>query len=61
MDYLQWSKESYQIAVSVAYNGIEVGKTPSCDYLSIGENTALRQIALSGYRLAQLINEIFNN
>lgn len=61
MDCLQWSKESYQLAVQVAYNGVQVGKTPSCDYLAIGEHTALRQIALSGYRLAKLINEIFNN
>lgn len=61
MDYLQWSKESYQIAVQVAYNGIQPGKTPSSQYLAIGKHTALRQIALAGYRLAKLINEIFNN
>jgi hypothetical protein len=60
MDYLQWSKESYQIAIQVAYNGIQVGKIPSHDYLAIGEHTALRQIALSGYRLARLLNEVFN-
>lgn len=61
MDYLQWSKESYQIAIQVAYNGIQVGKTPSPDYIATGEHTASRQMALSGYRLAQLIKEIFNN
>lgn len=61
MDYLQWSKESYQIAVKVAYHGIQVGQIPSQEYLAIGEYTALRQIALFGYRLAKLINEIFNN
>lgn len=55
------SKESYQIAVQVAYSGIQPGKKPSSQYLAIGEHTVLRQIALSGYRLAMLINEIFNN
>lgn len=61
MNYTQWSEESYQIAIQVAYDGIELGKTPSSTYLMIGEHTALRQIALSGYRLAQLLYEIFNN
>lgn len=61
MNYLDWSKESFQIAINVAYNGIEAGGTPSPQYLANGEHVALRQIALSGYRLAQLLNEIFNN
>ena len=61
MDYLEWSKESYQIAVQVAYKGIQVGNTPSNDYLVKGEHTALQQIALSGYRLSKLIEEIFKN
>ncbi len=50
-----------RVAIQVAYHGIQVGETPSHDYLKIGEHTALRQIALSSYRLARLINEIFNN
>jgi hypothetical protein len=60
MDYLQWSDESYELAIRVAYNGIQLGEPPSDEYLAMGKNTALRQIALSGYRLAKLINEIFN-
>lgn len=60
MDYMQWSQESYQIAVQLAYTGIEVGEVPSNDYLVAGEQGALRQIALAGYRLAYLIEKIFS-
>lgn len=60
MDCLQWSRESYQLAIEFAYNGIEVGEKPSDDYLAKGEQIALRQIALAGYRLALLLDQLFN-
>ncbi|NGX55054.1 MAG: hypothetical protein KR126chlam2_00676 [Chlamydiae bacterium] len=61
MDYLQWSEESYQIAIQVAYRGVEVGEKPSTQYLAAGQHVAMRQIALAGYRLARLFNELFND
>jgi S1/P1 Nuclease len=58
LDYLQWSHESYQIAIQIAYQGIQPNVTLSSEYLASGQHTALRQIALAGYRLAELIKEI---
>jgi S1/P1 Nuclease len=59
MDILEWSKESYKLAIEVVYAGIEPGQVPSQQYLSRGKQAALRQIALAGYRLANLLEEIF--
>jgi hypothetical protein len=61
MDYLHWSKESHEVAIHVAYQGIQVGENPSSDYLARGKQAALRQIALAGYRLATLLDETFND
>lgn len=56
-----WSKESYQLAINIAYNGIQPGEIPSQDYLKRGEQTAIRQIALAGYRLANILHDVFEN
>ena len=60
MDFFQWSNESYLIATQIVYHGIHPHEKVSSEYLAIGQRTALRQIALAGYRLADLIKQIFN-
>lgn len=59
-EYTQWSEESYQIAIHTAYEGVEPGEIPSPEYLEEGRRVALRQLALAGYRLSMLLNEIFH-
>lgn len=56
MDPDHWRADSYQLACKVAYQGIEPGASPSAAYEARGQQTACRQIALAGYRLAKLLN-----
>lgn len=56
-----WSEESYQLAISSVYRGIRPQETPSDAYISRGRQVALRQLALSGYRLAHLLEELFGH
>ncbi len=60
-NHRDWSKESYKIAVDIAYKDIQMGRPLSKEYLTIGEQVASRQIVLAGYRLAQLLAELFND
>ncbi|MBA2728054.1 MAG: S1/P1 nuclease [Parachlamydiaceae bacterium] len=59
MNISEWSQESYQLAIDFAYTGIQPGDKPSQDYLDKGERIALRQIALAGFRLGTLLEELF--
>lgn len=52
-----WREESYQLACKVAYQGIQPGQAPTVEYTTLGQQTASKQIALAGYRLAQLLNQ----
>ena len=61
MNILDWSEESYKLAVEVAYSNIQLGEMPSEQYLEAGKEVAIRQIALAGYRLAILLEEIFKD
>jgi len=61
MSVEMWSKESYEIAISHAYANLKPGATPSQEYLSNGEKVAYKQIALAGYRLANVLTEIFES
>lgn len=54
-----WSKESYQLAIDVAYKTPE-NSAPSPDYITTGQKIAAQQIALAGYRLANLLNKILS-
>lgn len=56
-----WRQESYDIAVDVAY-----GKTapfpnecPTEDFMEEGKIVTAKRLALAGYRLADLLNEVF--
>ncbi len=56
-----WEKESIDIATTEVYNGITLNEPPSDSYkkkaLKIGEE----RMALAGYRLGDLFNEVFGS
>lgn len=58
LDPNDWAKESMQIAQSVAY-AIPENTTPTSQYISTAQATAQKQAALAGYRLANILNGIF--
>lgn len=59
MDMFAWSAESYQLAIDVAYADISPNEDPPEAYLKRGTEVALRQIALAGYRLANLLRDLY--
>jgi len=75
-DFMAWAKESHQLAIDDAYlNGtLETahaprGRAPTTDpipgvpsgYVEKAEHVAMHQISLAGYRLADLLNGIFDS
>ena len=60
----QWkiAKTNYDIAVNFAYKGINENEAPSENYLNTRFEICKKQIALAGYRLADMLKEInFSN
>ncbi len=53
-----WLDESYALAVTVAYAGIEEGAAPTLEYLERVQAVALERLALAGYRLADLLERL---
>jgi hypothetical protein len=58
-DFENWAQESHRLAIEYVYKNIQPGDTPSSDYLKMRDHIVHQQIALAGYRLANLLNEIF--
>ena len=56
-----WAVESFGLAKTVAYAGITPGQTPSVDYLAKSRLVVTQQLALAGYRLADLLNELYRD
>jgi hypothetical protein len=56
-----WVEESHQLAIKFAYQNVAPGCTPSREYVAIARMVAHSQIALAGYRLAAILNELFLN
>jgi hypothetical protein len=54
-----WAHESNHLARAFAYQGIKPGQTPSAAYLAKNRRIVAQQLVLAGYRLADLLNEIF--
>ncbi len=66
-----WALESHKLAVKYGYRGvvgknekgryvyIEPGTTPSEYYLAEGQRVVRERLVMGGYRLAQVLNEIF--
>jgi hypothetical protein len=54
----KWVEEGSALAQSVVYTTSE-GMAPSEDYKKKTQDTAFRQVALAGYRMAELLNSIY--
>lgn len=54
-----WAEESHQLAIEFAYQNVCPGNKPSKEYTALARMIAYSQIALAGYRLADLLNEVF--
>lgn len=57
-DFNVWVKESHEIGI-LAYKEIAPLSAPSAKYLEENRKLAYERIALAGYRLAKLLNEVF--
>lgn len=55
-----WVQESHALAKSAAYT-LEPGTRPSEEYLEQGREVSKRQLALAGYRLGALLNQLFES
>jgi hypothetical protein len=61
MDYHIWSQESYQLAINFAYKGLPDDGVLPPSYMDEGKRVVMRQMALAGYRLANLLTELFHD
>ena len=52
-----WSQEGYQLAKLYAYD-LELGSKPSLAYVKQAQEVVAKQLALSGYRMAALLNRL---
>ena len=59
LDPAVWAKESLRIAETFAYKEIKPGAEPSETYITQGQDDVNQRLALTGYRLANLLNWIF--
>ena len=59
-DYAGWSQESFAAAKTVAYSTLKPNGTPSAAYVNVGLPLAQQRIAWAGYRLATLLNAVWN-
>jgi hypothetical protein len=54
-----WAAESFELAKSTAYDGMQNGVTPSATYNANALKVARQRVAWGGYRLAALLNSIW--
>jgi hypothetical protein len=59
-DVYQWAVDSNALASSVAYTAPQAPTIIPADYITLAQKTAVKLVALGGYRLAQIIESIFN-
>lgn len=58
----KWQQEGFQIASTKLYPAsLKFGEMPSDDYKKMAFEIAQEQIALAGYRLGAMLNQIFGN
>jgi hypothetical protein len=55
-----WAQESFNIAHEAVYSDITEHTAPSAFYINRGQIVSQQQLALAGYRLAILLNQIFD-
>ncbi len=58
-DFMKWAQESQELAKSTAYADLEPHDAPSAAYMANAQRVVRERIALVGYRLAELLNEIY--
>ncbi|CAI2376074.1 unnamed protein product [Moneuplotes crassus] len=58
LDEREWAKESNKIATEVVYADIEPNTTPSEEYITRGREVVNEQLAVAGYRLADLMLQL---
>lgn len=54
----EWRQETYNLGVEFVYASIKLGDKPSEKYMKEGKEITGRQLALAGYRLADLLNSL---
>ena len=54
-----WAHEGWELAKSDVYTGVTQGQAPSPEYTARAQDDMSRGAALGGYRLANLLNQIF--
>lgn len=52
-----WAQESFEYSKSVVYN-LQEGSTPSDEYVKKAQEVSGKRIAIAGYRLARLLNDL---
>lgn len=57
----RWAKESFDIAISDVYRDIKFFELPSEAYKKRSLETAEERMALAGYRMGELFNEVFSS
>jgi len=58
-DPLDWAKESFDASTSFVYKNIEEHTWPSADYIKVGKMLAEERLAYGGYRLADLLSQLW--
>jgi hypothetical protein len=58
LDPDQWQKESFAIAKSFVYNGVQEGVALNADYVSQGKIIAEKRLVQAGYRLARVLKSL---
>ena len=58
-DRMEWTRRAYWTAIESAYGGIEYKGVPSAEYMKKGWQIVMRQLALGGYRLADILRGFY--
>jgi hypothetical protein len=58
-DFMQWAKESHDLAVSTAYDGLKSGDDLEDSYISRASPVVQKQLLRAGVRLAKILDENF--
>jgi hypothetical protein len=56
-----WTIDAFHLAVNEVYSGINEYERPSSEYLARGWQVAARQITLGGYRLSDLLKQLYSS
>jgi hypothetical protein len=56
-----WAYESVKLSLKYAYKGIKPGEKPSKQYIQNGQKIIDEQLAMAGYRLADILIDLFSD